>query len=159
VVEEERKRVEQHRQEKLELFEKIQQMKGAWMKVSQIAQRLGINRRRIDKWVRLKEFPERSRMQPRPGMVESFREYLRQRWEQGCRQGHQLLAEIRQLGYVGCYSRLAAFLSQWRQPKSAPEADNPLPSPVPQAEAADQRAERQISPQVAAALLGKPRLD
>ena len=127
------------------------------MKVSKIAQQLGVNRRRLDKWLRLKEFPERSPMQPRPGMVESFREYLRERWEQGCHHGHELLAEIRQRGYVGCYSRLAELLSPWRQPKPEPEAENPLPSAVPQAEVTSQPGERQISPQVAAALLSKPR--
>ena len=84
VVEHRQEGVEQWRQEKLKLFETIRQMKAAGMKVSEIAGHLGINRRRIDKWVRLAEFPERSRMDPRPGMVESFREYLRERWEQGC---------------------------------------------------------------------------
>jgi hypothetical protein len=54
------------------------------MKVSEIDGRLGIDPRRIDKykWVRLEEFPERNQMQPRPGMSESFREYLRERWEE-----------------------------------------------------------------------------
>jgi transposase len=67
------------------------------------------------------------------------------------------LAEIRQLGYVGCYSRLAELLSPWRQPKPEPEAENPLPSLVPQADVTSQSAERQISPQVAATPLSKPR--
>src|SRR6266702_937273 len=80
-------------------------------------------------------------MQPRPGMSESFRESLRERWEQGCHHGHDLLAEIRRLGYVGCYSRLAQLLSPWRQPKPESEAVSPLP------------------PRVAAALLSKPRPD
>jgi hypothetical protein len=123
------------------------------MKVSEIAGYLGINRRRIDKWVRLEEFPERSRMDPRPGMVESFREYLRERWEQGCHHGRELLAEIQQRGYIGCYTRLAELLSPWRQPKPESEAMNPLLPPVPQAEATSQPAARQISPQVASALL------
>ena len=96
-------------------------------------------------------------MQPRPGMVESFREYLRQRWDQGCHHGRELFAEVRQLGYVGCYSRLAQLLSPWRQPQPESKAVGLLPSPEPQAEATIQSAERQISPQVAAALLSKPR--
>ena len=157
VVEQHRETVEQRRQEKLQLFQTVQQMRAEGMRVSDIARRLGINRRRIDKWVRLKEFPERSRMQPRPGMVESFQDYLRQRWEQGCHHGRELLAEIRQLGYVGCYSRLAEFLSPWRQPKAEAKATNALPSPVLPVEAMSPSAERQISPQVAAALLSKPR--
>src|SRR5215471_8648223 len=64
VVEHRQEIVEQHRQEKIELFQKVQQMKAAGMKVSEIARQLGVNRRRLDKWVQLKEFPERSRMQP-----------------------------------------------------------------------------------------------
>jgi transposase len=76
----------QRRQQKLELFRTIKQMRAAGMKVSLIARQLGLCRRRIDKWIQLDELPERSRMQPRPGMPESFRDYLRQRWEAGCRQ-------------------------------------------------------------------------
>jgi hypothetical protein len=53
-----------------------------------------------------------------PGMPESFRDYLHQRWEAGCRHGRTLFAEIRKLGYKGCYSGLAKFLSPWRQSKA-----------------------------------------
>ena len=63
------------------------------MKVSQIASQLGLCRRRIDKWIQLDELSERNRMQPRPGMPESFRDYLRQRWEAGCRHGRTLLSD------------------------------------------------------------------
>ena len=159
VVEHRREAVEQHRQEKIELFQTIQKMKAAGMKVTEMAGQLGINRRRIDKWVRLKEFPERSRMQPRPGMVESFREYLRGRRDQGCHHGHELLAEIRRRGYVGCYSRLAELLSPWRQPKPESKAVNTCLQSAPQVEVGSQLTTRQISPQVAAALLNKPRPD
>jgi transposase len=88
----------QRRQQKLELFRTIKQMRAAGMKVSQIGTQLGLCRRRVDKWIQLDELPERSRMQPRPGMPESFRDYLHQRWEAGCRHGRTLLAEIRKLG-------------------------------------------------------------
>jgi hypothetical protein len=59
-------------------------------------------------------------------MPESFLEYLHQRWEAGCRHGRTLFAEIRKLGYVGCYSGLAKFLSPWRQPKV--ETRKPIPA-------------------------------
>jgi len=71
----------QRRQQKLELFRTIKQMRAAGMKVSKIARQLGLCRRRVDKWIKLDKPPERNRMQPRPGMPESFRDYLRQRWE------------------------------------------------------------------------------
>jgi len=149
----------QRRQQKLELFETIKQMRAAGMKVSQIARQLGLCRRRIDKWIRFDELPERDRMQPRPGMPESFRDYLRQRWETGCRHGRTLFAEIRKLGYVGCYSGLAELLSPWRQPKSETErAISAVPEPT-QLEITTPTVSRQLSPQVAAALLSKVRTE
>ena len=149
----------QRRQQNLELFETIKQMRAAGMKVSQIARQLGLCRSRIDKWIRFDELPERSRMQPRPGMPESFRDYLRQRWEAGCRHGRTLFAEIRKLGYVGCYSGLAKLLSPWRQPKPETErAISALPEAM-QLEVTTPTGSRQLSPQVAAALLSKVRAE
>jgi transposase-like protein len=43
----------QRRQQKLELFRMIKQMRAAGMKVSLIARQLGLCRRRIDKWIKL----------------------------------------------------------------------------------------------------------
>jgi transposase len=101
----------QRRQQQLELFAEIKKMKAAGLKVSQIAAQLGLNRRRIDRWVRLDALPERNRMAPRPGLAESFRDYLRQRWEAGVRHGRRLFAEIQKRGYRGSYSHLAKLLS------------------------------------------------
>jgi transposase len=89
-------------------------MKAAGLKSVRIAKHLGINRRRIDKWLRLDTLPERNRVNPRPGMAESFLEYLRQRWDAGFRHGRTVFAEIRELGYVGGFTALAKFLSPWR---------------------------------------------
>lgn len=147
----------ERRQEKLDLFQTIQQLRAAGLKVSQIAERLGINRRRIDKWVRLDTLPERSRMQARAGMVASFHDYLRQRWEAGCRHGRTLFAEIRELGYLGSFSRLAEFISPWRQPPV--EATAELPEVKQLLEETTHGTARQISPQVAAALLTKIRAE
>ena len=66
----------QRRQENLELFQTLHRMKAAGLTVTEIAKQLGLNRRRLDRWLRLDTLPERNRMQPRPGMVESFRELL-----------------------------------------------------------------------------------
>jgi len=142
----------QRRQENIELFQTLHRMKAAGLMVTEMAEQLGLNRRRLDRWLRLDTLPERNRMQPRPGMAESFREYLRQRWDAGCQHGRTLFAEVRELGYIGCFSRLAALLSPWRQlsteaPVSLPEA--PLAAETITAPG------RRVSPQVAAALLSK----
>jgi transposase len=145
------------RQQKLELFQTIQRMKSAGMKVSQIVRHLGINRRRIDRWIRLDTLPERNRMEPRPGMVEWFRGYLQQRWAAGCRHGRTLLAEIRERGYVGAFSTLAKFLSCWRQPPAKTTTVSTEAAALE--ETPTVLAPRQVSPQVSAALLSKFRTD
>jgi transposase len=128
------------------------------MMVGQIARQLGLCRRRIDKWIQFDELPERSRMQPRPGMPESFRDYLRQRWQAGCRHGRTLFAEIQKLGYVGCYSGLAKFIAPWRQAKAEARPIPAFPA-ASQVEPATSAGSRQLSPQVAAALLSKVRAE
>jgi transposase len=154
--------IRQRRQEKLELFQTIQRMKAAGLKSVRIAKHLGINRRRIDKWLRLDTLPERNRMHPRPGMAESFLEYLRQRWDAGYRHGRTLFAEIRELGYIGGFTALAKFLSPWRQPPLVTATVAPEVTPMEdfmELKETTWPASRQISPQVAAALSTKPRPD
>jgi Transposase len=151
----------QRRQQKLELFETVRQMKAAGLKVSEIARRLGVNRRRLDKWVGQEVLPERNRMAPRPGMAESFRGYLRQRWQAGFRHGRKLFAEIQQLGYGGSYSHLAELLSPWRLGPEGNAEENMAPPMVVvkrmelPAQPEVPATTRQISPQVASALLIK----
>ncbi len=151
VTQKEAEAVHQRWQEKLELFRAVKNMQAAGLRVKEMAQHLGVNRRRLDKWVRLEELPERSRMQPRPGMAESFRDYLRHRWEQGCHDGRTLLAEIQQLGYIGDHSQLAKLVSPWRQPT----VENDPRSTEAAVKKSIFAPGRAISPQVAAALLSK----
>ena len=159
IVRRQKEASQQRRQQKLELFRMIKQMRAAGMKVSQIARQLGLCRRRVDKWIHLDELPERSRMQPRPGMPELFRDYLHQRWEAGCRHGRTLFAEIRKLGYVGCYSGLAKFISPWREAKAENRRSIPAFPATSQLEPAIWTGSRRLSPQVAAALLSKARAE
>jgi transposase len=153
VWQQEVERGRQRREENMELFQTLHRMRAAGLKVTEMAKQLGLNRRRLDRWLRLDALPERNRMQPRPGMPEAFREYLQQRWEAGCRHGRTLFAEVRELGYVGCFSRLAALLSPWRQLSAG--APTPLPETPPLQAEAITAPGRRVSPQVAAALLGK----
>jgi transposase len=86
-----------------------------------------------------------------------FRDYLQQRWAAGCRHGRTLLAEIRGRGYVGAFSTLASFLSPWRQP---PANTTTVSTEAPALEEARTApGHRQVSPQVAAALLSKFRTE
>ena len=86
-IQKEAEAIHQRWQEKLELFGAVKNMQAAGMRVKEMAERLGVQPPEAGQMGTAKELPERSRMQPRPGMAESFRDYLRHRWEQGCRHG------------------------------------------------------------------------
>jgi len=53
-------------------------------------------------------------MQPPPGSAETFREYLRQGWDAGYRNGRMLFDDLRALGYGGTYKAVGKILSPWR---------------------------------------------
>jgi hypothetical protein len=153
----------QRRQQEQALFDRVKALQAAGLPMSVIAHQLGCNRRRLDRWGKVRELPARRMMPPRPGSVETFRAYLRQRWDAGYRNGRMLFDEIRALGYVGTYKSLHKLVSPWRLGNVAFEhhaqlspspthAPTPPTSPLP----TDATA-RQIAPHIAAALLAKPR--
>src|SRR5260370_31591958 len=61
-----------------------------------------------------------------------------------CRHGRTLFAEIWKLGYVGCYSGLAKFLSPWRQPKAETRRATSAFPDAPQLEATTLTVSRQL---------------
>jgi transposase len=140
---------QQRRQQKVALFEMVKGMQAQGMRAFEIVKATGISRGRVDKWLRLSECPPQNKMAPRPGMAESFREELQQRWDQGCQNGKQLFVEMRQRGYIGSYTGLLRLLAEWRPEKvSAVRPTAPIPKVL---------ALRHVSPQEAAALLSKPK--
>jgi transposase len=99
------------------LFEKVHRLRHAGMNASQIVRETGISRKRVDKWLRLAELPERNKMEPKMNSPAFFRDYLARRWAAGCHHVKTLLAEVRTRGYTGCFSVLARFVSCWRAPR------------------------------------------
>jgi len=130
-------------------FEQVMTLHRHGRNNQQIMRATGVGRRRVETWTRLGYLPERRRMEPKPGMPAAFREYLARRWNQGCRKVRDLMKEIQEQGYVGCFSALAELLSPWRAvPAAAPSTPATVTPPVT-------RNFRRLAPQVAAALLAK----
>lgn len=138
------------------MFETVHRLRRVGKNASTIVAETGISRKRVDKWLRLAELPERNKMEPKPHSPVFFRDYLARRWRAGCHHVKTLLAELRKLGYVGCFSGLARFVSPWRRcEQNAPtRMDRPtLNDDLPPPEAPG----RHVSSRVASALLLTPR--
>jgi transposase len=137
----------------LAAFAKVRAMYDAGETVAAITRKLCLTRKIVDKWVRFENLPERARMAPKSSTPTKFATYLLNRWTDGERNVRRLLREVREQGFTGCYSRLAAFVAPGRQKTqirtTPPSTAGTLPL--------DPQTGGVISPIVAAALCIKPR--
>jgi transposase len=157
----------QRRHEMPDLFDRFKTLQATKLPMAVIARQLGFNRRRLDRWAKVDALPTRSPMPARPRSAEPFRAYLRQRWDAGYRNGRLLLGEIQALGYTGTHKSVNKLVSPWRLGNVAYESHAPFPllpsnmstsvSDTPTSPSRTDAKARQISPQIAAALLAKPR--
>jgi transposase len=80
-----------------------------------IARRLGHCRETITRYVQAVAFPERAPAPKRGSILDPYKPYLLQRWQEGCHNGVQLLAEITARGYQGSRPLLSLFLADLRK--------------------------------------------
>jgi transposase len=144
---------------KQRLFEDVHRLHACGESVSSIVRQTGLGRKRVTKWITLPELPMRNTMEPTSHTPDSYHDYLAKRWGEGCRHGRSLLKEIQELGYTGCFSYLARFLASWRRTDKPLRARTKIVSTEANLTSMPLQScsRRQISPQVASALLGKLR--
>jgi Transposase len=141
------------------MFDEIRALYDAGSTVTAIAQKLGLGRRRVERWVRRIDMPERNAMAPKPSTPAYFCAFLARSWAEGTTKVRHLFSDIRHRGYTGSYSHLARFLAPWRSScpsEDGSSVDQEASAPVPM-HVMDPMTGRRISPLVAAALCVKPR--
>ena len=97
-----------------ELFDEIRALFEGGSSVREIARKLGLGRRRVERWVRRIDLPDLKTMASKPCTPAYFGALLARRWAEGITKVRHLFAEIRHRGYTGSYSHLARFLAPWR---------------------------------------------
>jgi transposase len=80
---------------------------------SAIARECNIDRRTVRKYLHMSEPPRRAPRRRRSAL-DPFREYLNQRWAEGCHNASQLCRELRARGYRGQRSRVKEYVQSWR---------------------------------------------
>ena len=85
----------------------------------------------------MKEPPARTRIhrQSKP-LIDPFKDYRIQRWNEGCRNAQQVYREIREQGYTGSDQPIVRFFAQFRKKKDArkfkqvdPSKETPVQAP------------------------------
>ena len=119
-----------------------------------IADRVGISRRTVQRYLQSPTFPER---QPRPdrerSCLDPYKPALLAAWNHGCRNGAQLFRTIRSQGFRGQYGIVALDVRRMRQAQGlAPRqrrSDQPLP-------AVTEAPQRRLTPRQATWLVLRP---
>ncbi len=114
---------QQRRDKRKALFEAVRTAYQRGLTKRPIARELSITRTTVLRFLKTEEFPERAPRQRR-SELDSFREYLEKRWEEGCHNASQLCRELRERGYDGQRSRVKKYLQAWRA-KSLPPPSKP----------------------------------
>jgi transposase len=117
------------RQRRKRLYDEVIALHGDGISQRVIADRLGVHRSTVRRFVESGSFPERaSRRSAR--RTDGFIDYLKERWAAGCRNAMRLYAEVQARGYNGSYYSVRRQLAQWRSALALGDEGQP-PRPVP----------------------------
>jgi len=105
----------QYHQERVDRYYKIHDLAAKRVDVANIARQVGLSRQGVYNYLQMKQPPERTRIH-RPGKpgLEPYKDYLIQRWNEGCRNAQLLYREIKAAGYPGGSSAVGRFIAPWR---------------------------------------------
>ncbi|MFC4304716.1 hypothetical protein [Cohnella boryungensis] len=82
------------------------------MSITQIAGKLGRDRKTVRKWLQADEPVGYVRRKPAAGKLDAYKNYIRHRMAEGCLNASVILDEIREKGYTGGSTILRVFMQQ-----------------------------------------------
>jgi len=106
---------EARRGKRQERYQTIQRLHKEGLSKSEIACRLGIDRRTVRKYAHATVCPMSPR-RSRRSQLDPYKPYIAQRWQSGCHNAAQILREVRGLGYQGSRSVMAAWVVKTLRP-------------------------------------------
>lgn len=109
-----RERRQQFHAARREIYCRVKELQGKGHSILQIARHLGIHYSTSARFSRAAEYPaiERSK---RGSKIDKFDEYLRRRWNEGCRNAARLRSEICEQGFCGSRLTVQRHVQLWRQ--------------------------------------------
>src|ERR1700736_214470 len=97
---------------RLEGFMDIQKLHHDGVSVSEIARQLNMDGKTVRKYLR--QAPRAYERKAKKWKIDSFRTYLRERWELGVHNAARLFSEIHKRGYAGGITQVRAVVGPWR---------------------------------------------
>lgn len=116
------------RAERYDRYQQVIELHAQGLGSTEIAQRVGLTARTIQRWLKEDAFPEAKRRRKRQSSFDPYASYILKRWEEGCHNGLCLWQEIKEQGYTGSEKMVYRFLVPLRrnqriiQPAQVPHA-------------------------------------
>jgi transposase len=110
---------QQRRARRYVRYEEVRQLHRQGMSLKAIAAQVSLDRKTVRKYIAAETFPER---QPRArfSILEPYKAYLNQRWQQGGCNVRQLFREIQHQGYPGGLGVVSQFMADLRRQNGLP---------------------------------------
>jgi transposase len=105
-------------------YEQVQALRAQGLGIKPIMRQTGLAKETVRRFYRpatVDELLARTR-DGRPSVLEEYKPYLHQRWNDGCTNVRQLHAELRERGYRGSYGTIRDYVEPFRDLGAAPPA-------------------------------------
>jgi transposase len=103
-----------HQAERYDRYQQAMALRKQGMIVKEIAKRVGLGRRTIQRWVKEETYVETNYHHCHRSSFDAYAPYVKQRWESGCHNIQQIWREIQAMGYPHSDRALRAHLEPLR---------------------------------------------
>jgi transposase len=122
-------------QERVTRYQQIHELHAKKVNPTTIACQVGVSRQCVYEYLRMQQPPERTHIHPSgQPILEPYKAYLVQRWNEGCRNAQQAYREVKEQGYPGGESNSVRFFGHLRkhfnQAGSFKEVDPATQTPI-----------------------------
>jgi transposase len=125
-------REEQRAARRQALYDEVWTLYRQGWPVVAIATQVGRSCRTIERYLHLPTWPGRQhRRHDGRSILNSYKDYLLERWNAGCHTAIQLFRELQARGYRGSYRRVTAYVSRIRQAQGIPPRRQGLRQTLP----------------------------
>jgi hypothetical protein len=111
-----------------ERYEQVQALRAQGLGIKPIMRQTGLAKETVRRFYRAQAIDEllAKTRDGRPSLLDDYKPYLHQRWNEGCTNVRQLHAELRDRGYRGGYGTIRDYVQPFRELGAAPPA---VPAP------------------------------
>lgn len=117
--------------ERVERYHRIHELHAKQVDIANIARQVGASRRTVYYYLKMAQPPERKQYRrTHPHALDPYKPYLLHRWNEGCRNAHQMWREIVAQGYRESVTNVGRFIAPLRTTTWKFKAVGPSPEPV-----------------------------